>query len=37
MLLKIEITDPVLPGFGLLLYRFFDHNFPKYGQNDLKS
>ena len=32
----MEITDPVLRGFGLLLYRFFGHNFPKYGQNGLK-
>ena len=35
-LLKMEITDPVLPGFGLLLYRFSGHNFPKCGQLDLK-
>ena len=32
----MEITDPVLPGFGLLLYRFSGHNFPKCSQLDLK-
>ena len=32
----MEITDPVLPVFGLLLYRFSGDTFPKCGQVDLK-
>ena len=35
-LLKMEIRDPVLPVFGLLLYRFSVDNFPKCGQLNLE-
>ena len=35
-LLKMEIRDPVLPVFGLLLYHFSVDNFPKCGQLNLE-